>query len=814
MGTPTYEELAAKVRRLEAASRQHQRTDKINRALFKIAGAVSSTADLNALFRSIHTTLGTIIDTTNFFIALYDPACDGISFPYCVDAMDGSYLPRLGISQTASLTGNVIRHRRPTMLTRDEIAAWRARSGLTAPSCSLSEIWLGVPLLVQEDVIGVMAVQSYTDPECYDQTDMEVMVAVADQVALVIEGKRATEALQESIERYRALADATFEAIFISDKGICLDTNQTATRMFGYNYEELIGIFGTDVIAPESKALVKQNMLSGYEEPYEVVAQRKDGSRFHAEICGKMTQYRDKDVRVTVVHDIDARKRAEEALREGEMHFRELAELLPETIFEVDFEGRILFVNENGLRQFGYATEDLSRGLNAFDMLAPEDRERAGANFARVLAGESVGLSEYAGCRKNGTTFPIMLQSAPIVRDAMPVGLRGFIIDLTEKKQLEAQLQHAQKMEAIGTLAGGIAHDFNNLLAAILGFSEMALMDAAEGSPVANNLKQVIKASHRAKDLVEQILSFSRQKDLKKKAIRISPIVKEAVKLLRATLPTTIAIDTDIAEDAGVVDADPAQIHQIMMNLGANAGQAMVAKGGTLRVRLEDVRIGIDEKHGVPDLNPGPYLLLTVSDSGVGIPRDIRQRIFEPYFTTRTDGTGMGLAVVHGIVKGHGGVITLQSDGLSGSTFRVYLPVIRRSLAVPDEHARDTPAGTESILLVDDEQLLTDMGTQMLRRLGYRVEVANSSVEALAIFKDRPMGFDLVITDMTMPHMTGDDLARTLMAIRPAIPIILCTGFNERITPAKSESMGIRAFLMKPLKFHELATTIRQVLDA
>jgi PAS domain S-box-containing protein len=812
---PTYAELKAEIARLEEASRKHQRTVEINRTLFKIASAVSSTPDLDALFRSIHATLGTIIDTTNFYIALYDPACDGITFPYCVDEMDGSYLPRLGISRTASLTGDVIRQRRPAMLTREEIEAWRKRSGLNIPACSPAQIWLGVPLMVQEDVIGVMAVQSYSDPGCYDQTDMDVMVAAADQVALAIEGKRTTDALQESIERYRALADATFEAIFISDEGICLDTNPTATRMFGYRYEELIGIFGTDVIAPESKALVKQNMLSGYEEPYEVVAQRKDGSRFHAEICGRMSRYRDKKVCVTVVRDIDARKSAEEALRESEMRFRELAEMLPQTIFEVDMEGRLLFVNKNGLEQFGYCAEDLVKGLNAFDMLAREDRQQAGANFARVLAGESIGLSEYTGRRKDGISFPIMLRSSVILRDGTPIGLRGFIIDLTEKKNLERQLLHAQKMEAIGTLAGGIAHDFNNILAAILGFSEMARMDAPQDSPVSHNLDQVIKASYRAKDLVEQILSFSRQKDLKKRAIRISPLVREAVQLLRAALPSTIAIDTDIAEDVGVVDADPTQIHQIVMNLGANAGQAMAAQGGTLRVRLEDLRIGSDEKHDVPDLNPGPYQVLTVSDTGTGVPRRIRQRIFEPYFSTKNEGigTGMGLAVVHGIVKGHGGVITLQSDGVSGSTFRVYLPVIRGTSPVHDQGAAVMPAGTESILLVDDEKLLTDMGTQMLARLGYRITATNSSLEALELFREQPGAYDLVITDMTMPHLTGDDLARELIAVRPDIPIILCTGFNERISPAKSESIGIRAFLMKPLNLHELAATIRQTLE-
>jgi len=811
---PTYDELQERIRQLEQESHHRLRAEKINHAMFKIANAVNSTSDLDELYRSIHRTLSTVIDTTNFYIALYDAACDGISFAYCVDEVDGSYLPRVGVSRTASLTGDIIRTRRPAMLTKAEIAAWRDRSGLKIPSCSLSEIWLGAPLLVQQNVIGVMAVQSYTDPTLYDQTDMDVLTAVADQVAIAIESKRSADALQESIERYHTLADATFEAIFISEKGICLDTNRAATEMFGYRHEELIGIFGTDVIAPESKETVEQNMLSGYEEPYEALAQRKDGTQFHVEICGKMMHYKGRNVRVTVVRDIDERKRADEALKKSELRFRELAELLPETIFEVDTRGNILFANKSGIEQFGYDPEDLENGLNAFELLAAEDRQRAGTKFARALAGESIGLSEYTARRKDGTAFPIMLLSTAIIQDEKPVGLRGFIIDLTEKKILESQLQHAQKMEAIGTLAGGIAHDFNNILAAILGYAEMTLMDSAEDSLIYYNSSQVLKASLRAKDLVEQILSFSRQKDLKKKPILVGPIIEEAVKLLRATLPTTIAIQTDIAKDVGIVDADPSQIHQIMMNLGANAGHAMVHKGGTLTIRLEEVQLDAVGVKIYPDLFPGRYLVLAISDTGTGIPKEIQSRIFEPFFTTKGDGTGtgMGLAVVHGIVKSHGGAIILQNSGKQGSTFRVVLPVLLTAPPEKDKQAPGIATGTESVLLVDDERLLTDMGTQLLERMGYRVTATNSSVEALEIFRRQPADYDLVITDMTMPHLTGDILARKLIAVRADIPIIICTGFNESLTPAKAESIGIKAFLMKPLKVQELATTIRRVL--
>ena len=260
---PTYTELEQRLQQLEQQTCQQQRSEQINRTLFNIANAVNATSDLDELFKSIHRALSSVIDATNFYIALYDAAIDAIDFPYCVDEMDGCYLPKVGISRTASLTGDVIRNRKPALMTKADITSWRQQCGLAVASCTPSEIWLGVPLLVRQEVIGVMAVQSYTDPSCYDQTDMDVMVAVAGQVALAIQSKRATEALQESKERYRALSDATFEAIFISAKGVCLDTNETTTRMFGYRYDELIGIFGTDVIAPESQEIVKKKHALG-----------------------------------------------------------------------------------------------------------------------------------------------------------------------------------------------------------------------------------------------------------------------------------------------------------------------------------------------------------------------------------------------------------------------------------------------------------------------------------------------------------------------------------------------------------------------
>jgi two-component system cell cycle sensor histidine kinase/response regulator CckA len=372
-------------------------------------------------------------------------------------------------------------------------------------------------------------------------------------------------------------------------------------------------------------------------------------------------------------------------------------------------------------------------------------------------------------------------------------------------------------MEAIGTLAGGIAHDFNNILAAIMGYTEMALYDVPEGTSGRRNLEQVLKAGYRGKDLVKQIITFSRRRDEERRPMRISPIVKEALKMLRASLPTTIDIRQNIKTQSGMVLADPTQIHQVLMNLISNAAYAMREKGGVLEVSLTDVDIYLDDAAPPhPDLKPGPYLKLTVSDTGHGIEHAIMERIFDPFFTTKRpgEGTGMGLAVVHGIVKSYGGAILVDSEPGKGSAFDVFFPRIEGYVLPEVDAAAPMPTGDEHILFVDDEEALADMVQQMLERLGYSVVVKTSSLEALEVFKVHPDQFDLVITDQTMPHMAGVDLAKEIMRIRPEIPIILCTGFSEVISAEEAKTFGIREFLMKPFATRMLAETIRRALDS
>ncbi len=385
-----------------------------------------------------------------------------------------------------------------------------------------------------------------------------------------------------------------------------------------------------------------------------------------------------------------------------------------------------------------------------------------------------------------------------------------------ERVALQQHLQRSQKMEAIGTLASGIAHDFNNILGAVIGYAELAMLGTHEGSRPKKNLQMVLTACERAKDLVRQILAFSRPSEEERRPVQLELIAREVLKLMRASFPSTIDIEMDLDAEMPNVLADPVQIHQVLMNLCTNALHAMKADdGGVLTVRLKCVELRADSVVPHPDLRPGPYVHVSVQDTGHGMDEATLAKIFDPYFTTKEKGvgTGLGLSVVHGIVQTHGGAVTVESTPGKGSSFSLYFPSIQREMIEEKHVVKEMPGGIGHILLVDDEQALVDMGQQMLSFLGYSVETRTSSVEALELFRAQPMRFDLVITDLTIPNMTGDKLALELMQIRPDIPIILCTGYSETIMEERARAIGIRSLIRKPILMAELAQGICAVLQ-
>ena len=382
--------------------------------------------------------------------------------------------------------------------------------------------------------------------------------------------------------------------------------------------------------------------------------------------------------------------------------------------------------------------------------------------------------------------------------------------------KMEESLRQSQKMEAIGTLAGGIAHDFNNILSAVIGYTELAMIDIENPVSLRQNLEEVLKGANRAKDLVQQILTFSRKSDSQLKPLRAQLIVKEVLQLLRSSIPTTIVIRHNIDTACPTILADPTQIHQIVMNLCTNAYQAMKKEGGVLAISLGEVIVNKEDVGSKIRLGPGRYIKLEVSDTGVGIEKDILVNIFEPYFTTKEkgEGTGLGLAVTHGIVASLSGEITVYSEPSKGTSFNVYLPVVDdKGLEAQKETEQPLPTGNEHILLVDDDKEIVNINKVILKKLGYRVTALSSSLETLQAFSRSPESFDLVLTDMTMPEMTGADLAREVLAVRHTTPIVICTGYSELINQKKARDMGISDYVMKPVNAKNLALTIRNALD-
>ena len=382
-----------------------------------------------------------------------------------------------------------------------------------------------------------------------------------------------------------------------------------------------------------------------------------------------------------------------------------------------------------------------------------------------------------------------------------------------EGEKLQQQLRQAQKMDALGTLTGGIAHDFNNMLAAIIGFTELVADHVAKGSPEARHLKRVLEASLRGRDLIRQMLAYARQNEQEKKPLRLSSIVTETVEFLQASIPSTISIRVNITSESAPILGDPIQIQQILMNLCTNAAYAMREKGGVLDIDLSD--FSVSASHGSDGMKPGLYMRLLVRDTGMGIPPDILDKIFDPFFTTKKvgEGTGLGLSVVHGIVKQSDGYITVTSEPGKGTAFIVCFPKITREPAADTIGDDELPAGDERILFVDDEEALVETGEEILAELGYEVTSRTSSREALSLLKEDPFRFDLVITDQTMPDMTGIELAKQILALRPDMPLIMCTGFSPLVDADRATAAGVRAFAMKPLTKGEIAKTIRTVLD-
>ena len=565
---------------------------------------------------------------------------------------------------------------------------------------------------------------------------------------------------------------------------------------------------------PVIRAAFRRCMTEGLSYDLDFILTRVDGRRIWVRTMAHAVKERDHIVKIVGnIIDITESKLAEAKLNTAHEKMLAILDSIDSTVYVADMDTHeILFMNKKMITEFGGD----KTGEKCFRAFRNESEPCGFCNNERLLDadGKPAGVLTWHDQNLITGKYYINHDRAIDWTDGRLVRLQ-IATDITDLKNMEVRLVLAQKMESIGTLAGGIAHDFNNILFPLIGHAEMLLEDIPEDGPVRDSLNQIYSSSLRARDLVKQILAFARQEKNELKLMKMQPIVKETMKLIRSTIPATINITQNLQPDCGPVSADPTKIHQIVMNLATNAYHAMEENGGELKVGLKEIQLSGNDLIN-PDMSPGLYACLSIADTGMGMNKDVMNRIFDPFFTTKGKGkgTGMGLSVVHGIVKQINGDIQVYSEPGKGTEFHIFLPIVKSA-----DEKQTTPTnspiigGTESVLLVDDEDSILKMGRQVLERLGYQVTSRTVSIEALEAFRANPDKFDLVITDMTMPKMTGDKLAAELIRIRPGIPVLLCTGYSESLTHEKIKSLGIKGLLKKPIVIKDLAEKIREVLD-
>jgi PAS domain S-box-containing protein len=646
----------------------------------------------------------------------------------------------------------------------------------------------------------------------------------------ITELKRAAEELKEAHSRLDEIIDYLPDATLVIDhQSKVIAWNKAMENMTGVAAADMLGRGDYEYAIPfygERRPILIDLVMKPREdiEARYVSLEREDmvlqGEAYmpalrggEVYLYGKASALKDSKGNVVgaieSICDITGRRKAEEK-------YLGIFENAVMGIFHSTSEGRILSANPAFARILGYESpEEACRTItDVAGHLFADPRRRF--EFLHILNTQGKLQEQEIQFKKKDGSAVLVNISGRAVRDGAGQLLyyEGTMQDITERKRLESQLRQAQKMEAIGTLAGGIAHDFNNILASMMGYTEMSIKESRQ-EVRRDYLNQVLQACERAKNLVNQILFFSRQREEELRPLDVRPIVKEALNLLRATLPTTMEIKQAITAKETTVLADPTQIHQIIMNLSTNAAHAMREKGGVLEVRLSNLEYKADSQDIPPGLQPGCYLQLSVSDTGHGIDAAIRDKIFDPFFTTKQarEGTGLGLSVVYGIVKSCGGAIDVQSFTGKGTTMTIYLPCILAKKNIEEKTLIDVDLqGHDQILFVDDEEMLVRMARAFFKSLGYSITATTSSAEALKLCEENPQRFDLVITDMTMPEITGIALARALMKIRPELPVILCTGYSDAVNLEDARNLNIREFCRKPLLLNDMGRMVKRIL--
>ncbi|HVN72521.1 MAG TPA: PAS domain S-box protein [Desulfomonilia bacterium] len=655
----------------------------------------------------------------------------------------------------------------------------------------------------------------------------ETKVRVASLMDIT-DRKQAEEEIKEREAKYRFLTEKMNDVVWTMDLDLRTKyVSPSVVKLLGYTPDERAAQDVGNQLTPESLAAATRILAYELERDgkegidpdrtitFEGEYYHKDGSKRWLE--NRITGIRDNKGNVIGLHgvsrDVTEQRKAAVALRESEERFRDLANLLPETVFETDEAGRLTFVNQSSLERFGYSADEVAGGLSIFDVITRDDHERLIVNYQKIFKGDRIGLNEYTARRKDGSTFPAMIHSTSILRDGKPAGLRGFLIDITEKKNLEHQLVRAQKMEAIGTLAGGIAHDFNNLLMGILGNVSLMLLHFDESHPFFDRLKSVEEYIQRGSDLTKQLLGFARGGKYEVKPTNLGEFVHRSSEMFGRT-KKEIRIHRKLADGLWTVEMDRGQMEQVLLNLFVNAWQAMPG-GGDLYLSVENVEL--DEVDVSPyDIKPGRFVKVTVTYTGIGMDESVKARIFEPFFTTkeRGRGTGLGLASAYGIIKNHGGLIYVESEKDMGTSFMIYLPASDKAVEEDRRTRGEVLKGQEAVLLIDDEDMILDVGSKMLEGLGYKVMTAPGGRQGLKVYEQNRDKIDLVILDFIMPDFGGKETFDTLHRVNPQVKVLLSSGYSLDGQAKEIMQSGCKGFIQKPFSMAELSKKIREILDS
>ncbi|WP_461211323.1 PAS domain-containing hybrid sensor histidine kinase/response regulator [Desulfocurvus sp. DL9XJH121] len=631
------------------------------------------------------------------------------------------------------------------------------------------------------------------------------------------------DCLEQDKQTFQSMIDNSVLGIFrCAPWGSVTIFNPALARILGFDSaEDMDAALDRDRLLPGIDRQVLETLLFMVRTQHAVTdhetqVTRPDGSRVWISVNARAIVGPEGEISAIegAVENIQKRKAMESMIIRAKQEWEKTFDSVPDIIAVLDADLHVRRMNMTLASRLGGHPRDLV-GRPCSELLDPPDEAPEVSARIREMSGSQARTEELHIPALGGW---FLVTVSPFFPDGdVDAGQDGYVLvahDVSRRKDLELQLRRSQKLEAIGTLAGGIAHDFNNILGVMMGYTEMSLEDAPEHSPLSRRLDQVLAAGRRARDLVHQILTFSRQEEMDLQPLKLDTVVKEVAKLLRASLPAGVSIQLDLAPEAGAVLANLSQMHQVLMNLCTNAAHAMRENGGTLRIALREAEKDDQPPARRPNLGPGPFVRLTVADKGHGIPPELLDKVFDPFFTTKgpDEGTGMGLAMVHGIVTGHNGAIDVASEPGRGTCFTVHLPVCRQAPG-PDRAAQEPGllAGGRA-LFVDDEPELAAIGAEMLQSLGFSAEAATDPLAALALFQDKPEAFDLVVTDQSMPGLSGTDLAKRMLEAREDLAVVLCSGYSEGLSPDKTRALGIGAFLQKPFMRDDLTRAVRRAL--